>query len=74
MKYKVNDKGCMICYNCRTIVPITYLLRDIQFNDNSGTAKEILVGVCDNCDSVVTTPKQSANNIKEQYNNTKRST
>lgn len=61
-----NSKGKAICYNCEDIKAITYLVRDVPFSDNSGVVEDLLVGVCDDCDSVITTPHQSTPKIKEK--------
>lgn len=63
---KVGDKEKAVCNNCEAFVNTTYLLRDVPFSDNSGIVKNILVGVCDCCDSVVTLPYQSTPAVRKQ--------
>jgi len=41
------------------VVTTTYAYRDVPFSDGKGTAREILVGVCDVCDRVIAIPPQS---------------
>ena len=64
----VGDKGTAACYVCKSFVDTTYSLKDVPFSDNSGIAKNILVGVCDCCDSVISMPQQSASSVKQQRN------
>lgn len=52
-----SSKG--ICEDCKAIVPTTFTYRDVPFSDGSGTVKNILVAVCDQCDGVVAIPAQS---------------
>lgn len=60
------DKRQVICPKCG-LSHATYTLRDIDFSDNSGTVKNVLAGVCDSCNEVVSIPKQSITRIKEYY-------
>lgn len=60
-----NSKGRAVCYKCEDIPTITYLARDVPFSDNRGVVEGLLVGVCDDCDSVITTHPQSTTKIKE---------
>lgn len=69
---KEGDKGKAVCQACG-LTQTTYSLRDVAFNDNSGIVKNILAGVCDNCNSVVSIPRQCTPKIKATYNETKRS-
>lgn len=66
--FKVGDKGRGVCYKCTSFVDTTYNLRDVSFSDGSGIVKNILVGVCDCCDSVVALPHQSTPAVKKQLN------
>lgn len=61
---KVGDKSKAICYDCGELVHTTYKRRDVAFSDGNGVAKDILAGVCDQCDRVVSTPAQSTPAIK----------
>ncbi|TYQ04575.1 UNVERIFIED_ORG: hypothetical protein JN05_04892 [Zoogloea ramigera] len=58
------DKSKAICYHCNALVHTTYQRRDIPFSDGVGIATDILAGVCDVCDRVVSTPAQSTPAIK----------
>lgn len=60
----VGDKSKAICYDCNELVTTTYKRRDVPFSDGLGVAKDILAGVCDLCDRVVSTPAQSTPAIK----------
>lgn len=61
---KVGQKGKAICYKCEHIVCGTYAIRDMKFSDRSDVVKNILVLVCDECNSVIATPPQSTPAIK----------
>lgn len=70
-KLVVGDKGKSACDTCQTFVTTTYQLRDVPFSDKSGVVKNILVGVCDVCGSIVSMPHQSTPAIKKQLENQK---
>lgn len=53
------DRSKAFCSFCSDIVQTTFFLRDVPFSDGRGIAMDILVGVCDNCKSVVAVPHQS---------------
>lgn len=59
------DHGKALCEQCQQIVTTTYLRRNVPFSDGHGEAKDVLVGVCDVCDTVVAIPAQSTPAIKE---------
>ena len=63
---KVGDKEKAICNTCQALVGVTYQLRDVPFSDQSGVVKDVLVGVCDGCDTVAVLPYQSTPKIKQQ--------
>lgn len=69
---KEGDKRQVICHNCGRN-GATYLLRDVDFSDKSGTVKNILAAVCDKCHEVVSIPAQSTPKIKAEYNRVKAS-
>ena len=65
--YNIGDKGKAACDKCGKFTPITYCLRDVPLSDSSyGIVDNILVGVCDICDSVITMPNQSTPQVKEK--------
>ncbi len=64
---KEGDKKQVICHLCGRS-EATYLLRDVDFSDKSGTVKNILTAVCDTCHQVVSIPAQCTPKIKEEYN------
>lgn len=59
------DHGQALCEPCQQLVATTYVRRDVPFSDGHGEAKDILVGVCQVCDTVVAIPAQSTPAIKE---------
>lgn len=61
---KVGDKGRAVCSFCKGLVNITYKLRNVNLSEDSGTVKNVLAGVCDNCHKVVSIPSQEAYKIK----------
>ena len=58
------DKGKAICDRCGGIVDTTFQRRDVPFSDGSGLVRNLLVGVCDSCDAVVSIPAQSTPAIR----------
>ena len=60
----VGDTSRAFCAVCNDVVPTTAALRDVPFSDGSGTVSDLLVGVCDHCDAVVSIPAQSIAQIK----------
>ncbi|MCC2961560.1 hypothetical protein LK540_14110 [Massilia sp. IC2-278] len=58
------DKGQAICAACAGVATTTYAYRDVPFSDGKGRASDILVGVCDSCDAVLSIPPQSTPAIK----------
>lgn len=64
---KEGEKSKALCNSCG-VTEITYLLKNVDFSDKSGTIKDILVGVCDKCDEIITIPAQSTAQIKSEYN------
>ncbi len=69
---KEGDKNKAVCQFCG-LQSITYALRDVPFSDNNGVVRNILAGICDKCDNVVSIPRQSTPKIKAAYNEVKRS-
>lgn len=63
--YLQGDRGKALCEHCQQVVGITYTRRDVPFSDGNGQAREILVGVCDQCATTVAIPPQSTPAIKE---------
>lgn len=59
------DTGKALCEHCQAVVTTRYLRRDVPFSDGQGLARDILVGVCDGCDTVVAIPPQSTPAIRE---------
>ncbi len=58
------DKGKAICDRCGGIVDTTFQRRDVPFSDGSGLVRNLLVGLCDSCDAVVSIPAQSTPAIR----------
>ena len=63
---KVGDKGKAACDKCVAFVTTTYKLQDVPFSDGSGIVKDVLVGVCEECDSVCVLPHQSTPAVKHE--------
>jgi len=59
------DTGKALCEHCQAVVSMHYARRDVPFSDGQGAAKDILVGVCNQCDTVVAIPAQSTPAIRE---------
>ncbi|MEN5302688.1 MULTISPECIES: hypothetical protein [unclassified Pseudomonas] len=59
------ETGKALCEHCQAVVQTHYARRDVPFSDGQGVAKDILVGVCSHCDTVVAIPPQSTPAIRE---------
>lgn len=57
--FREGDKSTAVCAQCGKVVSTTFVRCDVPFSDGIGSAKDILVAVCDVCDAVVATPAQS---------------
>jgi hypothetical protein len=62
--HEAGDASKAICESCKALVPTTFRYRDVAFDDGKGSVKDILVAVCDHCDTVVSIPAQSTPAIK----------
>ncbi len=63
---KVDDTQRAACNNCKSFENVTFKLRDVPFSDGSGVVKNVLVGVCDRCNSVAVLPHQSTPLVQKQ--------
>jgi len=63
---KEGDTKKVACAKCGSFQNAIFRLRDVPFSDSSGIVKNVLVGVCDACDSVAIVPHQSTPLIKSQ--------
>jgi len=70
---KVGDTQNAACHQCRRFENVTYKLRDVPFSDGVGLVKNVLVGVCDCCDSVAVLPHQSTPVVRKQLETQRRS-
>lgn len=70
---KVGDKKRVACSNCKSFQAVTFKLKDAPFSDGSGIVKNVLVGVCDSCSSVVVLPHQSTPAVKKQLETQRKS-
>ena len=64
---KEGDQEKVACRTCSKFVTATYKLRDVPFDNGTGTVKNVLVGVCDICDEVCVLPHQSTPAVKKAY-------
>lgn len=69
---KVGDTQKAACHQCRRFEDVTYKLRDVPFSDGKGVVKNVLVGVCDCCDSVAVLPHQSTPVVRKQLQTQRR--
>ena len=70
---KVGDSVKAACNHCQSFENITFKLRNVPFSDNTGMVKNVLVGVCEKCDSVAILPHQSTPAVKKQLKVQKKS-
>nr|WP_314877471.1 hypothetical protein [uncultured Pseudomonas sp.] len=59
------DTGRALCEHCQALVAFVYRRRDVPFSDGQGQARDILVGVCSGCETVVAIPPQSTPAIRD---------
>jgi hypothetical protein len=62
---KTEDKSTAACQTCKEITDVTYRLRDVPLSDGSDIVEDVLVGVCDICDSVCVLPHQSVPKVSK---------
>lgn len=69
--FKEGDKSKAICSDCKILVPTTFRIRPVPFSSGKVIVPDILVAVCDFCDSVVSLPQQSvpkvARSLSEKF-------
>lgn len=70
---KVGDTKKAACNTCESFQDVTFQLRDTPFSDDSGIVKNVLVGVCNACDSVAVLPHQSTPAVKKQLEKQRKS-
>lgn len=63
--YKLGEKSRMLCPVCRQLRTTTFRERDVPLSSGEGIVRDVLVGVCDHCDEVVSLPLQSVPRVKE---------
>lgn len=63
---KVGDTQKAACNHCKRFENVTYKLRSVPFSDGKGVVKNVLVGVCDRCNSVAVLPHQSTPAVRKQ--------
>lgn len=64
-KLNIGDKGQAICETCKNIVSTTYKVRDVPLSESKIIVPNLLVGICDICDHVVSIPAQNTEKIKK---------
>ncbi len=63
---KVGDTQKAACNNCKFFKNVTFKLRDVPFSDGTGIVKNVLVGICDTCNTIAVLPHQSTPLVKKQ--------
>ncbi len=71
--FKVGDSQKAACEECGSFENATFQLRDVPFSDGQGIVKNVLVGVCDKCDTFVLLPHQSSPAVKRALDARRRS-
>ena len=70
--FKVGESQQAACDKCQSFENATFQLRDVPFSDGDGIVKNVLVGICDKCDSVTVLPHQSTPSVKKQLEQQRR--
>lgn len=63
--YKIGDKSKAICPQCEQLRSTTFAERDVPLSSGAGMVHDVLVGVCDTCNTVVSVPQQSVPRVKD---------
>lgn len=71
--YKEGDSSRAICSHCKQLRAITFAQRDVPLSSGKGLVRDVLVGVCDTCNTVASIPQQSVPRIKEVVRDTRHS-
>lgn len=62
---KLGDKARAICSKCKQVRPTTYRVRSIAIDNEKVVGQvNVLTGVCDECNDIVSIPHQSVPDIK----------
>jgi len=70
---KVGDTEKAVCNQCKSLVDVTYQLKDVPFNDGRGIVSDVMAGICNQCGSVAVMPHQSTPAIKHRIDKRRRS-
>lgn len=62
-KFALGMKSKAICEYCEKIVNVTFKLRNVPLGDKL-VINDVVAGVCDNCDRVVSIPSTQTEKIK----------
>lgn len=62
---KEGDTSEAICESCKSRVAVHYEFRTVHLEESNVDVDDVLVGVCDECDSIVSIPAQSFPRLKE---------
>lgn len=63
---RVGDVKTAACFSCQSFQVVRFQKRDVAMRDGSGIVSDILVGVCERCDSVSVIPQQAVPQIRSQ--------
>jgi hypothetical protein len=58
------DKSQACCDNCKSVVPTTFGIHDVQIASSGAVVEEIMAAACDQCGAVVAIPPQSTPAIR----------
>jgi len=71
--FKVGESQKAACEKCQSFENATFQLKDVPFSDGEGIVRNVLVGVCNKCNSITVLPHQSTPAIKKQLEHRRRS-
>lgn len=63
--HKRGEKSKAMCGSCEGVRSTTFQARTVPFRHREGSVSELLVSVCDDCDTVVGIPQQSVPRISK---------
>ena len=63
-EWKEYDRGAAICSFCEEQVIVVFKRRDLSYPAKNTIINNILVGICTQCDHIISIPQQSVEKIK----------
>ena len=69
--FELGESQLAACETCKCFSNSTFKIRNVPLSDGSGIVNELLVGVCDICDTVNILPHDQVSLVKKQLESQK---